>query len=154
MDELDLKIVNYLIEKHTTKYNEMAREFGTNSTTIYERIKKLKANGVLLGIYPNIDLSKFGYDFTCFIQLNIDAKSIPEIVKKYGARHNVVSIFEITGAFDLMFIAKFKSTKELYEMVKELGEHKAVEKIEPMVAYTAHKEGINPFPLTLTQPFG
>lgn len=74
-------------------------------------------------------------------------------MKKYGATHNVVSIYEVTGAFDLMLIAKFKSAKELYEMVKELSEHKAVEKIEPMDAHASHKEDLNPFPLTLTQPF-
>ncbi len=74
MASFETELLNYVIEHGTIKYSELAKKFKKTSPGIYAAIKRLRHKKILLGLYPKIDLSKFGYDFTAFIFAKIDQK--------------------------------------------------------------------------------
>ena len=120
MAGFETELLNYVIKNGTVRYSELAKKFKKTSPAIYAAIKRLRQKKILLGIYPKIDLTKFGYDFTAFILIKVDQKNIPSLLKKYGEQKDITSIYEVSGEFDLLFIARLKSTKELYAIVEEL----------------------------------
>ena len=152
MAGFETELLNYVIKNGTVRYSELAKKFKKTSPAIYAAIKRLKQKKILLGIYPKIDLSKFGYDFTAFILIKVDQKNIPALLKKYGEQKDITSIYEVSGEFDLLFIARLKSTKELYTIVEELTKDEKVAGIDTHIAYTTFKEGLNPWPLTEKEP--
>ena len=140
-------LLNHIIKNGSVKYSVLAKKFKKTSPAVYAAIKRLKQKGILKGVYPHIDLSKFGYDFTAFILVKVDPKNIPPIVKKYSACKDITCIYEVSGEFDLLFICRFKSTKDLYAIVEELSNNEKVAGVDTHIAFTAFKEGLNPWPL-------
>jgi len=47
----------------------------------------------------------------------------------------------------LLFVCRFKSTKELYAIVEELSKNDKVAAVDTHIAFTSFKEGLNPWPL-------
>ena len=152
MAGFETELLNYVIRNGTVRYSELAKKFKKTSPAIYAAIKRLKQKKILLGVYPKIDLAKFGYDFTAFILIKVDQKNIPALLKKHGEQKDITSIYEVSGEFDLLFIARLKSTKELYTIVEELTKDEKVAGIDTHIAYTTFKEGLNPWPLTEKEP--
>lgn len=144
MVSFETELLNYIIEHGTVKYSELAKHFKKTSPGIYAAIKRLRRKKILLGLYPKIDLSKFGYDFTAFVFAKVDQKNIPDLIKKYNALNDVVSIYEVSGEFDLLFICKLKSTKQLYSIIEDLSKDERVAAVDTHIAYTTFKEGLNP----------
>ncbi len=144
MTSFETELLNYIIEHGTVKYSELAKHFKKTSPGIYAAIKRLRRKKILLGLYPKIDLAKFGYDFTAFVFAKADQKNIPTLVKEYASLDNVVSVFEVSGEFDLLFICKLKSTKQLYSIIEELSKDERVGAVDTHIAYTTFKEGLNP----------
>jgi len=147
MAGFETDILNYIIKNGTVKYTELAKRFKKTSPAVYAAVKRLKRKKILTGVYPQIDLSKFGYDFTAFILVKVDPKNIQALVKKYAGEKNIVSVYEVSGEFDLMLLGKFKSTKQLYAIVEELSKNDKVAGVDTHIAFTTFKEGLNPWPL-------
>ena len=55
IDELDRKILKFLIWDARLSYREIARQAKLSTTTVIERLKKLKSNGIINGYSANLD---------------------------------------------------------------------------------------------------
>ena len=49
MDEIDRKILGFLIKNARMPFLEIARECGVSGAAIHQRVKKLELNGVITG---------------------------------------------------------------------------------------------------------
>ena len=147
MTGFETELLNFIIKNGTVRYSVLAKKFKKTSPAIYAAIKRLKEKKVLQGVYPKIDLAKFGYDFTSFILIKVDPKNISSLVKKYSEYKDVICLYEVSGEFDLLLIGRFKSTKGLYAIVEELSRDEKVAGVDTYIAYTSFKEGLNPWPL-------
>lgn len=152
MGSFELDLLNAIIKSGEINYTKLAKQFKKTKPAAYLAVKRLRQKKILLGFSPRIDLSKFGYDFTAFILTKVDPKNIQALLKKYSGEKNIVSIFEVSGEFDLLFVCRLKSTKELYALVDELSKDEKVAGVDTHVAYNAFKEGLNPWPLTEEKP--
>ena len=108
----------------------------------------MKKIGVLKGIYPKLHLEKMGYDLTAFIQLSIDSKKGFALAEHLKNNPQITGIFEVSGPYNLMIVAKYRSTQEMHGLVKELAQDETVQDIVTSVAYSILKESHAPFPLT------
>ena len=147
MASFETDLLNAIIESGQVNYTKLAKKFKKTKPAVYMAVKRLKDKKILLGVSPKIDLTKFGYDFTAFVLVKVDPKNVSELVKKYEKKSEIVSIYEVSGEFDLLFVCKMKSTKELYAIVAGLSEDEKVAGVDTHIAYTAFKEGLNPWPI-------
>ncbi|MBQ2395213.1 MAG: Lrp/AsnC family transcriptional regulator [Alistipes sp.] len=102
-DEIDRKILKFLIGNARMPFLEIARECGISGAAIHQRIKKLEDSGVILGSRLIVDPKKMGFDVCAFISIRIqdpqlqlttveELKRIPEIVECHF----------ITGTYNVM----------------------------------------------------
>ena len=49
IDEVDQKILSFLINNARMPFLEIARECGVSGAAIHQRVKKLEANGIIIG---------------------------------------------------------------------------------------------------------
>ncbi|MCX8158069.1 MAG: winged helix-turn-helix transcriptional regulator [Candidatus Diapherotrites archaeon] len=149
IDELDVKILNYLLQNEKLDSKKMATLFKTTQKTIYERIKKLKQNGVLLGIYPKISTSSLGYKITALVLVKlVNNNIIKEFLKKYDSA-NITTSFVLAGIYDLLFIVKFKNPELLSDFVDSLRDDEDVEFADLLYVEKINRESICPEPITL-----
>ena len=91
-DEIDRKILKFLIGNARMPFLEIARECGISGAAIHQRIKKLEDSGVILGSRLIVDPKRMGFDVCAFISIRIqdpqlqlttveELKRIPEIVE-------------------------------------------------------------------------
>lgn len=119
LDDLDVRILSVLSEDARKSYREVAKKLGVASGTVYNRIKKMTDNGVIKGYIPLVDHRKLGYGFTVLILIQVEGKHLVEVEEKLAAPNEVLSVYDITGEFDVAVIARFKNTESMNAFIKK-----------------------------------
>lgn len=140
IDENDRKILRTLLFDPRLSYREVARRTRLSVGTVSDRMRKMYANKVLNGFYPNINAKKFGYDLTAVIEVTTTKGAFLDTAKDIAKVPNVYAVYDIAGPFDTVVIAKFRDPEELNEFLKFLQSKEYVVKTETHVVLETIKE--------------
>jgi len=88
--------------------------------TAYNRIKSLEDKGVLKGYTAIVDPVKVGYGLTAIILIQAEGKHLLDVENEISKKDNVISVYDITGDFDITVIARFKDRSTLNDFIKSL----------------------------------
>ncbi|MBD3262423.1 MAG: AsnC family transcriptional regulator [Candidatus Altiarchaeales archaeon] len=145
IDDLDVRILEKLKDDARKSFRDMAEELSVAEGTIYNRVNKLREAGVLRGFIADIDYAKLGYDLTALIGVIVKGGHLPEIEEKISEEENVSAVYDVTGEYDAVVVAKFKDRSQLNTLVKKLTAISNVDRTYTMVVLNVVKEnhGIN-----------
>jgi DNA-binding Lrp family transcriptional regulator len=118
LDNIDLQIINLLQEDSRLSFNKIAEKLGIAVGTAYNRVKVLEEKGILKGYTAIVDPTKVGYGLTVIILIQAAGKHLLDVEKEVAKIDNVVSVYDITGDFDIAVIAKFKDRDSLNTFIK------------------------------------
>ena len=82
LDEIDKKILGFLVENTRMPFTEIAQRMGVSAGTIHVRVKKMEDTGVIKGSSLVIDYKKLGYNFTTYIGILLSKSSKTQQVVK------------------------------------------------------------------------
>lgn len=140
INELDLKIIEELRENSRQTYKELAEKFNIAIGTVYNRIKKLEEAGIIRGFTIDVDYSKLGYDLTAIIMIQVEGPYIVEVERKLASFNEVMSVYDITGEFDIAVIAKFKDREHLNKFIKGILTMPHIKRTVTSIALSVVKE--------------
>jgi len=120
IDEIDIRIINLLQEDSRLSFNKIARELGISVGTAYNRIKSLEDRGILKGYTAIVDPVKVGYGLTAIILIQAEGKHLLDVEKEVSKIDNVISVYDITGDFDIAVVARFRDRFGLNGFIKSL----------------------------------
>lgn len=140
VDELDRKILSLLQKDARLSYREIAKELNVAVGTVYNRLKRLEEEGVLKGFYPKLDYEKLGYELTAIIGIRAQGKRIIQIEREIAKDDHVLCVYDVTGEYDIIVIAKFKGREDMNRFVKKVLAIDGVEKTNTHVAMDIVKE--------------
>ncbi|MGB9936572.1 MAG: Lrp/AsnC family transcriptional regulator [Methanobacterium sp.] len=120
IDETDKKILNLLSEDGRMSYRKISRELDISVGTVHNRVEKFISAGIIKKFIPQIDYSKLGYKLTTVIGVRVKGGVLRNWETKTAYHKNVLGIYDVTGEFDAILIARFRDTTELDAFVKEL----------------------------------
>lgn len=140
IDEVDLKILRELQEDARKSLKEIAEKVGVAEGTVYNRINKLRNLGIIKKFIPVLDYPMLGYDITAIIGITAEGGQIVEIEEKIAKEKNVTAVYDVTGDFDIIVVAKFENREKLNEFVKRLLSIKSVKKTYTMLVLNVVKE--------------
>ncbi len=143
IDDLDRQILTLLQKDARLSYREIAKELGIAVGTVYNRIKRLEEEGVIKGFYPKLDYEKLGYGLTAIIGVRAQGKRIIEIEKEIAKDDHVMCVYDVTGEFDIIVVAKFRGREDMNKFVKSVLSIDGVEKTTTHVAMEIVKEDMN-----------
>jgi len=141
--EIAKKLIISILQKDARlSYREIAKKLGIAVGTVYNRLKKLEEEEVILGFAPKLDYNKLGYDLTTIIGVRAQGKRIIEIEKEIANDPHVacVYVYDVTGEYDIIVIAKFRGREDMNKFVKKLLRIDGVEKTYTHVAMDVVKE--------------
>ena len=144
IDETDQKILRILLEDASVSQETIANQIGTSVGTVSNRIKRRREEGIIIRFVPALDTRALGYDIVALVDIRIAGGHMEEVQQAFCEHPNVCSIYDITGEYDTMFVAKFCSTKELNRFVKELAEHEHVQRTSSKLVLNIIKESLSP----------
>ena len=101
-------------------FNRIAKELGISVGTAYNRIRGLEEKGVLRGYTAIVDPVKVGYQLTAIILIQAEGKHLLDVEGEIARMGNVISVYDITGEFDVAVIARFKDRFDMNKFIKAL----------------------------------
>lgn len=119
IDEIDIAIMKEVQEDSKTSYRDIAKKLGLSVGTVHNRVKKMHDMGVIKGFAAILDPEKLGFDLTAVILMQVDGGHIVDVEKAIAKSKSVMAVYDTTGDFDIITIAKFRSREELNSFIKE-----------------------------------
>lgn len=140
LDVKDVKLLEILEKDGRKPLRSIAKELDVSTVTVLNRMKKLKREGVLKGFTAQVDPIKAGYKVTAVINLTAKRKHLVEVQEKLAKFPNVCGVYDVTGQFDSVIIARFRDMRALNKFVKEKLSMEWVDKTHTQVALNIFKE--------------
>lgn len=143
MDTLDKQILELLSDDGRKSYRKISRELGVSVGTIHNRVDKLTRSGIINKFVPVINHEKLGYTLTAIIGLEIKGGTVAFLTDKKEFKDNLLAVYDVTGQFDGIIIAKFKNTFELNKFIKLLLKEDNVTRTYTQTVLNIVKEELN-----------
>lgn len=127
IDDTDRDILASLNDNARKSYREISRELDIALSTVSSRVQQLEEAGVIQGYVPLIDPAALGYEMTAVISVKISHGNLIEVQAALAERERVFGVYDVTGEFDSVVLARFPSRRALNDFVKEVLSHPDVE---------------------------
>jgi DNA-binding Lrp family transcriptional regulator len=119
-EHLDTELVNELIGNGRASLRSLAEELDVSVTTISNHLSDLEERGVITGYSPIVEYGELGYDVTAILRLKVEGSALPDLTERLQDHRQMVSVYEVTGEFDIVGVGKFEDTDDMNAAIKEL----------------------------------
>lgn len=140
MDKLDTQIIRLLNDNARLSFREIARKAHISIATVANRIRRLESEGIISGYAPRLNAEKLGYDIIALISLRIAHGKLMAVQEKIAADSRVYGVYDITGDWDSLILARFKTRAELNKFLKSLLATEHIERTSTSIALNVIKE--------------
>lgn len=140
MDELDVKLLNLMLTNSRLSSRDLAKESGVSIVTVLKRIKALELSGILKRYTVDLDYERLGYDVSVLVKMRIAKGKLFEVEEKIAVNPHVFAVYDVTGDFDAVVLAKFKSRKMMDAFLKHIQTFDFVERTETSLILNTIKE--------------
>lgn len=145
IDETDIEIVKKLEEDGRASFREIAEDLDVSEGTVYNRVKRMQKNGIIKGFSVRSDSFKLGKDLEAVIGLRVDGEYLVEVEEELSKKDPVRCVYDVTGEYDVILIARFETRAELNEFIKNTIASEYVERSATHVVLNAVKEDFRTF---------
>jgi DNA-binding Lrp family transcriptional regulator len=119
-ENLDAKLVNALLGDGRASLRSLAEDLDVSVTTVSNHLKDLEDAGVIDGYTPKVDYDALGYDVTAIVQLKVEGDSLPDVTGRLRDHDQMISVYEVTGDYDIIAVGKFSDTDGMNRHIKTL----------------------------------
>ena len=118
LDKTDRAIIEALVEDARVSQRQIAAKVGVAQGTITNRLKRLESEGIITGYAPLLDAESVGWGMTVMAGLCIEKGRVIDVQKKSSADPRVFSVYDVTGDWDSMVLARVKDRSDLDDLTK------------------------------------
>ncbi|MFI3279396.1 MAG: Lrp/AsnC family transcriptional regulator [Rikenellaceae bacterium] len=119
VDELDLKILQYIANNSRISFLEVARLCNVSGAAVHQRVQRMTANQIITGSQFTLDMTKVGFDTCAYVSLSFDqASRISEIEEKIKQIPEVLECYHTLGMFDLLVKIYARSNSHLLRIIQ------------------------------------
>ena len=103
LDEIDRKILYYLVNNARMPYMEIARECGISGAAVHQRIKKMEEGGVITGSQMMVKPGTLGLNVCAFINITLaEDNKYSEVIDALRHVSEIVECHFVTGRSALL----------------------------------------------------
>ena len=118
LDRTDRDIIRSLERDARLSLRSVAEEIGVSLGTVSNRLKRLEDTGVVKGYRVEIDPDKVGWGLTVVVGLRIEKGRLLELQRLIAEDSRVLGVYDVTGEFDSMILARAKDRSDLDDLSK------------------------------------
>lgn len=146
LDSIDLRIVALLIAQGRARWSDLAREVGLSAPSVMERVRRLEADGVIVGYGARVAPRELGFGVTAFVSVTLaHPRYRGAFLDFVDGEEAVVACHHVAGEGDYLLKALCRGTEELEKLLSE--KIKAVEGVtatRTTVVLSTSKETVRP----------
>ena len=118
LDETDRRLLSFLNDDARQSQRQLARQLGVAQGTVTNRIKRLEEAGVISGYSAVLNPEQIGWSMTIMAGLRIVKGSMIDVQQKIAADPRVFAVYDVTGDWDSMVLARVKDREDLDNLAK------------------------------------
>ncbi|MDA8529872.1 Lrp/AsnC family transcriptional regulator [Candidatus Poseidonia alphae] len=118
LDETDRRLLSLLNDDARQSQRQLARQLGVAQGTVTNRIKRLEEAGVISGYSAVLNPEQIGWSMTIMAGLRIVKGSMIDVQQKIAADPRVFAVYDVTGDWDSMVLARVKDREDLDNLAK------------------------------------
>ena len=146
LDDTDRSIIEVLERDARTSLRRIAEEVDVSLGTVSNRVKKLEENGVIKDYRVILNSEKVGWNLNVVLGLRIEKGRLIEIQEKIARDNRVYGVYDVTGEFDSMVIARARDRSDLDDLSKNVLSMDGVVRSVTHLVLNTVKEGPTSFP--------
>lgn len=120
IDELDGRLLATLSANPRIGIQELSNRLGIARATVYSRLEKLEAAGVVTGFGPDVDFAKLGYGVTAFITIELQQGRFNDVVPVLEKMPQVTEAHAVAGEGDIICRVVARDNDHLMEVVQAI----------------------------------
>ena len=133
-DDLDMKILTELTHDASISVPRLSKKLDVNASVLYSRIKRLSKRDLIQKFTVIINEGMLGISVRAIVGINRDPKQKERIHAELLKIHEIRSISEVTGRFDMVVTVNARTLEELHNVVIELiGKIEGIQNTETFV---------------------
>lgn len=139
--KIDIEILKKLSEDSRVSLRQIAKDLDNKSpVTIKRHVEELENKAIIKNYAVNIDYEKLGYYIIAVIELTISKGKMLEVERSIAKNPNVFAVYDITGEYDALILARFNNREDLSKMIKEIHTSPYVERTNTHIVLNIIKE--------------
>lgn len=139
MNNKDLRIISVLKDNSRMPIREIAKRTGLRPSTVHQRVKKIRENGVIERFTLKLNDKAMGENFIVFMLVKTKPATI---LSNIMSDKHVKEVFGITGEYDLILKLKFENVAEFNNFIIKFRKEQKIETTLTMVVTAKVKEEI------------
>ncbi len=140
LDDTDRRLLAVLLEDARISQRGLAQRIGVAQGTITNRLRRLEELGVIKGYTVLLEPESIGWSMTVITGLRIEKGSMINVQQNIAADPRVFAVYDVTGDYDSMVLARVKSRKDLDDLTKTVFTLKGVQRSFTQVVLNTVKE--------------
>ena len=143
IDDTARRILAVLLADARTSMRSIAEEVGVALGTVSNRVKRMEEMGVIHGYGVHIDAEKVGWTMTVLCGLRIEKGQLMEVQRRIAEDSRVFGIYDVTGEFDSMVLARVRDRAHLDDLSKTvLSSEGFIRTVTHVVLNTVKQNGV------------
>lgn len=139
LDRIDFAILRLLSKDAWLSNKQIAAAVGLAPSSCHERIKSLRARGVLMGAHAEVNLQAIGFalEAVLFVQLGkLEVDVVDHFVSSTAAIPEVRGVFLVSGRSDLIVDVVVRDMQHLKAIISQhFNRHDVVLRVETSIVF-------------------
>lgn len=140
LDTTDRALLAALLEDARISQRGLAKRVGVAQGTITNRLRRLEEMGIIKGYTVLLDAESIGWTMTVITGLRIQKGSMIDVQKQIAADPRVFAVYDVTGDYDSMVLARVRGRKDLDDLTKTVFTLEGVQRSFTQVVLNTVKE--------------
>ena len=140
IDDTDRKIIHVLQKDGRASLRKISEEVGVALGTVSNRVNRMEHSGIITGYSVSLDPEKVGWSLNVVIGLRIEKGRLIEIQEKISRDYRVCGVYDVTGDYDSMIIARAKDREDLDDLIKNVMSVDGIERSLTLLVLNTVKE--------------
>jgi len=139
LDRIDRQILGHLRNNARLSNKELAARVGLAPSSCLNRVDRLVADGVIRGFHTDLDPKSLGIGIQALVTVRLAShtrSSMDRAYEEIAARQEVLAVYRLAGADDLMLHVAVRDVDHLRELtLQRLSERPEVENFQTALIY-------------------
>ena len=140
LNKTDYALITALNENGRASQRELASSTEVALGTVSNHLKNLESENIIRGYIPDIDPEKVGFTLTAVMHVRISKGRIMEVQSSIAEHPRVFGVYDVTGEWDSMVLARFTNREEMDSFIKTALSQKNIERTNTSLVLNTVKE--------------
>ncbi|MEM9172294.1 MAG: Lrp/AsnC family transcriptional regulator [Pseudomonadota bacterium] len=140
LDRLDRKILGELVRNAGQSYAEIGKSVGLSAPATHERVRKLRANGIIRGTSAQIDGKKIGKPLLVFVHVNTQSWGHSEAFDSLAQLPELEEMHSVAGATSMILKMRVEHSDALEALLRQINGFASVVSTHTFVTLSTYLE--------------